>query len=196
MKVWVVTGPIGAGKSSFTTILAQRGAVVVDADLLGHEVLQDPAIIASIAKDFGSQCIVDGQVNRQNLGALVFADEVSMDKLNALIHPLLIDLVVKRLSALEKEGNHELAVLEAAVYFLWPPLDRVDLVISVVAQVDLRLNRLVKDRGLKTEQARNRLQAQAELDHFWNTADVVIDNSFSHHKLNAAATQLLLKHNL
>lgn len=196
MKIWVVTGPIGAGKSTLSALLAQRGAAVVDADLLGHEVLRDPAIIQQIAKDFGPQCVVDGQVDRQCLGALVFADDQAMGRLNDLIHPALLELAATRLETLAKEGNHELAVLEAAVYFLWPPLEMVDLVISVVAHENVRLDRLRESRNLTEDQVRNRMQAQAHLDRYWHTADVVLENNHHRRALSDAVDHLLRDNNL
>jgi len=196
MKVWVVTGPIGAGKSAVSTLLSQRGAIVVNADHLGHEVLKMPSVMNELAGEFGAEIIADGDVDRRQLGALVFGNQGAMDKLNAICHPPLLDLVAFRLEKLAKEGNHELAVLEAAVYFLWPPMKMVDMIISVVADEDVRLHRLMQGRGLSSEQIRDRMKAQENLDRFWKTADFIIDNNSHPEALEAVVDELLRINNL
>ncbi len=196
MKTWVVTGPIGSGKSTVSALLAQRGAAVVDADLLGHEILNQPLIREKLSREFGSWCVKNDRVDRQKLGALVFSSAQARDRLNALIHPPLLDLIALRLGELVKEGKHELAVLEAAVYFLWSPLDIVDMVVAVVADEEVRLRRLMKSRDLSIRQAKDRIQAQENLACLWDTAEVVIDNSFSREALGKLVDQLLLDHKL
>ena len=196
MRIWVVTGPIGAGKSAVSALLALRGAAVVDADLLGHEVLKDPVIIHSLTDEFGPGCLKNGVIDRKSLGAMVFGNDQAMARLNALTHPALLDLAASRLDKLAKEGNHELAVLEAAVYFLWPPLEMVDMVVSVVADDEIRVRRLVENRGMTAQQVSGRMKTQENLERFWNTADAVIDNSSTAQDLSEAVDQLLLDHNL
>ena len=193
MKVWVVTGPIGAGKSTVSGLLAERGAAVVDADRLGHEVLTDPFVVKKLEEEFGSDCIINGQVDRQCLGKLVFSDQQAMDRLNALTHPALLHLAAFRLDKLAKDGNHELAVLEAAVYFLWPPLPMVDMVISVIADVEVRQRRLMEDRGMTLPQVQDRMRTQDNLASLWETADVILDNSSHRESLVEAVDQLLIE---
>ncbi len=195
MKVWVVTGPIGAGKSTVSGLLAEHGAAVVDADRLGHEVLNDPALIQNLAEEFGSDCVRNGQVDRQCLGALVFSNQQAMDRLNALTHPALLQLAASRLDKIAQDGNHELAVLEAAVYFLWPPLPMVDMVISVVAEVGVRRRRLMEERSMTLQQVQDRMRSQNNLASLWETADVILDNSFSREAL-VEAVDLLLRNKL
>ncbi len=204
MKIWVVTGPIGAGKSSVSRLLAEHGAVIVDADRLGHEVLEDPVIIEAVAREFGSRFVqkdgqqpdLDAVVDRAKLGALVFADELAMKRLNALTHPPLVALAKSRLQNLSRQRKHKLAVLEAAVYFLWPPVDVVDLVISVVANEDVRRHRLMSDRGLNAQQVQDRMDSQQALEAFWPKADVVLENNHKLHALQQAVDDLLKSKNL
>jgi dephospho-CoA kinase len=177
MRVWVVTGPIGAGKSLVTGYLQDRGAVIVDADKLGHQVLENPAMVQAIGREFGPEVLVAGKVDRRKLGSLVFSDPAAMARLNAMTHPPLLALVSNCLAELAREGKHELAVVEAAVYFLWPPLQSIDLVVSVVADEEIRLRRLITHRGLTADQAKDRLMAQEPLAPFWETADVLLSNN-------------------
>jgi len=193
---WVVTGPIGAGKSSVTRHLKECGAVIVDADELGHEVLETPAIITAVAQEFGSECVpeIDGQpvVDRGQLGRVVFGNKTAMEKLNALTHPALVALAESRLKDLARKGQHKLAVLEAAVYFLWPPMDVVDLVISVVAEPDVRRQRLLNTRGLTAQQVNDRISSQKALEPFWTTAQVVLENNEDLNALQQKVDDLLV----
>lgn len=191
---WVVTGPIGAGKSTVTAWLAERGAAVVDADRLGHEVLQDPEVVAAIGAAFGSAAVPDGQVDRAVLGSLVFADSAALARLNGITHGRIAALAVRRLDELARAGNHGLAVLEAAVYFLFPAPPAVDLVIAVVADPALRAARLAARRGLNGGQIAARLGAQAQLDVMWTRADIVLDNSGDESQLQRQLERLLLEH--
>ena len=188
---WAVTGPIGAGKSTVTRHLAGRGAVVIDADKLGHEVLAEPEVVKRLREEFGPDVAPDGQVDRSVLGPRVFADPQALDRLNALTHGRISDLAVRRFDQLAAEGKHELAVLEAAVYFLFPSPPQVDLVVSVVAEPGLRARRLVAERGLDARQAAARLAAQDGLADLWARADVVLENNGSTAELLRRVDRLL-----
>lgn len=191
---WVVTGPMGSGKSTVSGLLADRGAVVVDGDKLGHEILADPEVVAAIVARFGSETAPGGLVDRSILGPLVFSDPENLEALNGLTHGRISALAALRLNELALEGNHELAVLEAAVYFLFPAPPPVDLVISVIAESAVRTARLVAGRGLLPAQVQARLAAQAGLDELWYRADVIVDNSGSLEQLRARIDRLLEEH--
>lgn len=191
---WVVTGPMGSGKSTVSRLLAERGAVVVDGDKLGHEILADPEVVAAIVSRFGPETAPSGVVDRSILGPLVFSDPANLADLNGLTHGRISSLAALRLDELAIEGNHELAVLEAAVYFLFPSPPPVDLVISVMADLAVRTARLVACRGLLPAQVQARLAAQADLDELWHRADVIVDNSGSLDQLRARIDRLLEEH--
>lgn len=190
MRRWVVTGPAGAGKSVFTKHLARRGAAVIDADQLGHEVLARPEIQAAIGKNFGLQMVQGGVVDRQELGRLVFADPQALQRLNQITHPALAALADQRLTEAAAEGKALLAVLEAAVYFLWPKPPAVDLVIAVVASEAVRRVRLGSS-GLDARSVADRLAAQRSMSDLWSGAGEMIVNEGSLAELIAAADRLL-----
>jgi len=187
---WVVTGPAGAGKSVLCGLFADRGAAVVDGDRLGHEILAREDIISAVITEFGSGVVSDGSVDREALGGLVFADPVALEKLNGITHGPLASLAGRRLDELEKDGCHRLAVLEAAVYFLLPPVPGIDLVITVTASVSTRLARLTGSDGLSLREGRSRITAQLSLEDGWARADVVLANDGPVTELEIAAETL------
>ena len=187
---WAVTGPAGAGKSALCDLFAAQGAAIVDADRLGHEILGREDIISNIIAEFGSGMVSDGSVDRAALGGLVFADPAALDKLNGITHGPLAALAGRRLDELEKEGRHRLAVLEAAVYFLLPPVPGIELVITVTASVSMRLLRLTTGGVLSPAEARSRIEAQSSLEDGWARADVVLVNDGPVSELETAASAL------
>ncbi len=173
---WVVTGPAGAGKSALCGLFADRGAAILDGDRLGHEILAREDVVANIITAFGSGVVCDGSVDRAALGSLVFSDPAAFGRLNGITHGPLAALTGQRLDELEKEGLHRLAVLEAAVYFLLPPVPGIDLVITVTASAATRLARMTESGFLEPGEALSRIGAQRSMEDAWARADVVVGN--------------------
>ncbi len=193
MRRWVVTGPAGAGKSTFCACLERGGAAVLDGDRLGHEILGRDDIVSSLAKEFGSGVLENGAVDRGALGRIVFANPDALVILNRITHGPLSTLAAARFDVIENEGSHGLAVLEAAVYFLLPPVLGVELVITVTASDDTRLTRLREWSGLDLDQARSRIEAQRPLEAGWASADIVVVNEGSVKSLEGEAGAILAR---
>lgn len=171
-----LTGGIASGKSTVSAILAELGAVVIDADALAREVVArgTPGLEAVVA-EFGPDLLTpDGDLDRPSMGALVFADPDARKRLEAIIHPL----VHRRGAQLEAE-----APADAVVVHDIPLLAEVgragsfDAVIVVDAPVDLQVSRMVEDRGWTREEAESRIAAQASRDERLATATYVVDNT-------------------
>lgn len=194
MRTWVVTGPIGSGKSAVTRYLAEHGAVILDGDRLGYEILDRREVIERIVARFGDDVVDGGAIDRSRLGALVFADAAALEDLNGITHGPLAALFAERLAELARTGRHELAVLEAAVYFLLPEPPPVDLVVAVVADPGIRQQRLIRQRSLTPEAARRRIAAQAHWEPLWAGADVIIANDGTPEQLRQAAAELRRRH--
>jgi len=194
MKCWAVTGPTGAGKSLLTSLFAERGAQVIDADRVGHEILARDEIITGICEHFGSNCIVSGRVDRPALGRLVFGAPEAMTRLNAIMHPPLAAELAAQLAAVAAAGVVRLAVLEAAVYFLLPLPGPMDLTIVVLAPVAVRRARLMTGHGLSEAEADRRIAAQDYLEPLWARADEIVENTDGIAQLRRTADDLLNRH--
>lgn len=184
-----LTGGIGSGKSLVSILLAERGAVVIDYDLMAREaVAPGTPGLAAIVERFGTGVLhPDGTLNRPLLGEVVFADDDARRDLEAITHPAIGSL------AWERDG----AAPEGAVIVHDHPLlvetgiaDLMDFVVVVDAPEDVQLERLIRFRRMSEADARARISAQATREDRRAAADVVIDNSGSVEDLVAAVNEL------
>lgn len=190
-----ITGPSGAGKSCLCRHLAALGALVVDADRVGHAVLDDPDVQANLTATFGRDILsADDRVDRKVLGDRVFAHPAQRERLDRITHAALAAELGRRLDAAASAGA-PLVILEAAVYFLLPGPPPVDYVIALIADPALRRQRLLA-RGLPIPQADARLAAQAHLEPTWARADRIIRNDGDEAALVAIARDLFREHAL
>ncbi len=193
MKTVVVTGPVCGGKSTLADMLADLGAALVDGDRLGHEVLAMPRVRAGLVKAFGESILKGEVVDRGALGRLVFHDPGALAVLNRLSHPALAGLIDRRLETLAANGDHILAVLEAAVYFLLPIQWPVDLVVTVTSGPATLQHRLEQRNGLSAEEACARIRSQAPLAAAWSRADLVVVNEGGLEVLESAVNDIKLR---
>jgi dephospho-CoA kinase len=183
-----LTGGIGSGKSEVSRRLAERGAVVIDADLLAREVVEPGTDgLTEVVEEFGRHLLgADGRLDRPALGRLVFGDPDARRRLEAIIHPRV------RARAAEIEAA---AAPDAIVVHDIPLLvetgqaDRFDVVLVVDVPPGVQLERLVTQRNLSDAEARERIASQATREQRLAVADVVIDNSGSLADLDAAVAE-------
>jgi|SRR5690606_34425389 dephospho-CoA kinase len=179
MAWWVVTGGIGSGKSTVTRLAAAAGYTTIDADVVGHDVLAGPAR-AAVARRW-PEVMVDGQVDRKALGAIVFADRAQLKELEAITHPLISEELRYRMSGTTR------GVLELSVPI---PLAGNLPTVVVDAPDDIRRQRL-RERGLTDEQIEGRMSNQPTREEWLQMATVVIDNSGTPEELHRAVTRCL-----
>jgi dephospho-CoA kinase len=183
-----LTGGIGSGKSTVSRLLAERGAVVIDADAIAREVVEPgtPGLDAIVAAFGRAVLAADGSLDRPGLAAVVFADPEARRRLDGIVHPLV------RVRA----GELEAAAPPDAVVVHDVPLlaetgqgSSYDFVVVVEADPEERVARLVQ-RGLTAEDARARIAAQATDEQRRAIADVVLDNSGTPDELAAQVDRL------
>lgn len=186
-----VTGGIGSGKSAVTARLAERGAVVIDADRIAREVVEPgtPGLAAVVA-EFGPGILTpEGALDRPAMAAIVFSDEERRRALEAIVHPLVGRRSQELLDAAPADA---LVVYDVPLLAESADLGRADgfdRVVVVTAPVETRVQRLV-GRGLSEEDARARITAQASDDARLAIADLVVDNSGDLEALDAEVARL------
>lgn len=158
-----LTGGVASGKSTVAAILADLGAVVIDADALAREVVAagTPGL-ARVVAEFGPEVLApDGQLDRARLGAIVFADEERRRALESIVHPL----VFERYAELEAAAPPDAVVVhDIPLLTETGRAGEFDAVIVVEAPADLQVERMVRDRGWTREDAEARIAAQATLE--------------------------------
>jgi len=192
VRLFGLTGNIGAGKSTVARLLVRHGVPVIDADQVARDVVQSgqPAL-GEIAARFGPGVLqADGSLDRKALGALVFSDANERKSLNAIIHPRISHAAAVRIAALAAAG-HAVAVYEAAL-IVENGLDRgLDGLIVVTAKEELQLVRLRLRDGLTEAEALARLAAQLPAAEKVKRATFVIENHGSEADLDAQVAKLL-----
>lgn len=180
MIVIGLTGGIASGKSTISAALAQRGATVVDADKVGHDVYRPGSEgWQAVSAAFGPQVVAaNGEIDRKALGAIVFADPSQRERLQNIVWPVMKRMMARLLEEFRAEGR-EVIVLDAAVLIEAEWLDLVDQVWVVTVPVAVAEARLIARNGLTAEQAQARIAAQLSNAERARHATAVIDNSGS-----------------
>lgn len=175
MKIIGLTGGLGSGKSTVAAVLAELGAHVIDADLVGHQVLEENQMVKSrLVKRFGSRILdLDDSINRSALARIVFSSVYETRFLNRLLHPLVRRQIEKSIQLLSKEGTGVL-VIEAALLIEAGWQDLVQDIWVTQAPLKIRLERL-EARGFSQETALERIRQQADDNKRREFAHVIID---------------------
>lgn len=171
-----LTGGIGAGKSEVSRRLAERGAVIIDADAVAREVVAPGTRgLAEVTAAFGPGVLdAGGALDRGRLGEIVFADSGLLGKLNAIVHPL----VAERMQQIERAAQPDAVVVHDVPLLAENRLaGQYDVVVVVDVPPEVQLDRLTRLRGLAEGQARERMDAQASRAERLAVADIVVDNS-------------------
>ncbi|MCA0119832.1 dephospho-CoA kinase [Bacillus sp. RSS_NA_20] len=173
-----LTGGIASGKSTVSQMIKEKGIRVVDADIIAKEaVSKGSAALHQIVQTFGEEVLLpNGELNRQQLGAIIFSDEEKRKKLNAIVHPE----VRKEMLEQRDEGvsnNETFVVLDIPLLFESKLEGLVDRIIVVYTTPELQLSRLMNRNDLSEEEALNRIHSQQSLEEKCQKADRVIENT-------------------
>jgi dephospho-CoA kinase len=174
-----LTGSIAVGKSYVAAVFAELGCHVLDADQTAREVvLPGSPGLASVAKSFGAEILnPDGSLNRQQLAALVFADEAKRQQLNHILHPFIIARQDEILREWEKEDPDGIGIVDAALMIESGGYRRFDRLIVVHCRPEVQLERLMLRNGLSRDEAQQRVDSQMPQEEKQKFADYLIDTS-------------------
>lgn len=179
-----LTGGVASGKSTVSAMLAELGAVIIDADALAREVVErgTPGLDAVVAEFGDSLLTAEGDLDRPAMGALVFGDAAARKRLEAIVHPL----VFERMVALEEAaGADDVVVHDIPLLAEGTRADTFDAVVVVDCPPELQIARMITDRGWTRADAEARIAAQATREQRLAIATHVIDNTGTVDELRA-----------
>ncbi len=184
-----LTGGIASGKSTVSAILAELGAVIIDADALAREVVEKgtPGLAAVVA-EFGNDLLTpEGDLDRPAMGTLVFNDEGARKRLEAIVHPLVFERIVD-VETHAPAGAlvvHDIPLLAES-----GRADTFDAVIVVDTPAEVQVERMLRDRGWTREDAESRMSAQATRDDRNAIATYLIENTGTLEDLRRRVTEV------
>jgi dephospho-CoA kinase len=177
-----LTGGIATGKTAVVAMLRELGCRVLEADKIGHQMIQPAgAAYQEVVREFGQGILTsEGLVDRRKLGDIVFADAKRMERLNAILHPPILEEQSRQLASIEQADPRAIAVVEAALLIEAGFDKKLEFVVVTWCTPEQQLARLTQagtGRGLTVEQARQRIASQMPIDEKRRRADAVIDCS-------------------
>jgi len=177
MLIVGLTGNIGSGKSTVAQMLSERGATIIDADVLARRAVElgTPAF-AKIEARWGSSILApDGHLDRAALRRVVFADHAQLEELNQIVHPEVERLRARLIDQAKRRGDR-VVVCDIPLLFERHMTDRFDRILLVDAHRAIRLERLVKERGLRETEAMDMIAAQMPAELKRARADFIVEN--------------------
>ena len=171
-----LTGGIGSGKSTVARRWVELGATEVDADLLAREVVEPGSIgLEQVANEFGPSVLTQsGTLDRAALAKIAFANDANRVKLESILHPLIQDLALQKVSKLEGIVVYTIPLFVESKSKL-----QFDKVVAISCDEDVRVSRLAEQRGMNETESRSRIAAQASDSEREAVADLVIDSNCS-----------------
>ena len=194
MLVIGLTGPSGAGKGAVGAILSEHQIPVIDADAVYHGLLVPPSpCLDALRERFGDAVFTpDGLLNRRALGEIVFSDPNALKDLNRIAHGYVMEEIRNQLKLLQKR-NIPVAVIDAPQLFEAEADKDCNLIVSVLADKRIRLERIMARDGIDAESALRRIEAQKSDEFFRTHSNYVLENNGNLDLLRPQINKLLLE---
>ena len=173
-----LTGQTGAGKSTVSKVFSANGFSVINADLVARKVVEKgTTCLDEIADFFGSSIISeDGTLNRKALAAIVFSDKAKLETLNTIIYPYITGEILRQIRSFASNGE-KFILLDAPTLFESRADDFCEIIISVLADADIREKRIISRDSLTQDEARKRMNSQYDENFFISHSDYIIHNN-------------------
>ena len=186
-----LTGNIGSGKSTVAQLLSERGATIIDADVLARRAVeQGTEGFRAIVERWGTSILAaDGTVDRSALRRIVFGNQAELEQLNAIVHPEVERMRAALVEQARQRGDR-LVVCDIPLLFERRMTEEFDRIVLVDAPRPVRLERLVRERGLRETEAMNMIVAQMPAELKRARANFVIDNDSTLTQLDARVAEV------
>ena len=174
-----LTGGIGSGKSSVSSLFEEWGAFIFDADAVAKDILNnDPTAQSEIIAEFGTDVLnKDGKIEKNKLSRIAFQDENHQLRLNTTIHPYVFRKIDSSFDKILQKGKHDMFCVDAALIYESGADAHMDYVIVVTSHLRLRTERVMERGGLTREEFLRRLELQWPDEDKTHMADYVIHNN-------------------
>ena len=171
-----LTGGIASGKSTVSKYLSEKGFKVYDADKIAKDISEKKLVQEEIILNFGNKILTEeGKVDRKKLKEIVFADKDKLKKLNAIIHPKVIDFYRE----LKEKNTDETIIFDVPLLFESGIDKFCDKILVVISDYDVQLNRIIERDNIDKELASKIIKSQISNEERIKKADIVIENNTS-----------------
>lgn len=191
MLVWGLTGNIGCGKSSVSTIFMKNNIDIVDADIVARNIFEDKDLLNKVFSTFGEKIKNnDGSLNRKALGNIVFNDEKELMTLNNLTHPKIKENILNKVKEYKNQGK-KIVVIDAALLIEDNYLPHIDKLILVICEKEIQIKRIIARDNCTEQEAISRINSQMSQEDKVKFADYIIDNSSSFENLEQQVLKII-----
>ena len=189
-----LTGQTGAGKSTVSKVFVQNGFRLIDADAISrHVVARGSHCLADLQECFTDAILTpDGELDRKVMASIAFSDHRKLEMLNTIMYPYIVGEILRMIHRFSQQ-NHKLILLDAPTLFESRADDFCDLIISVVAKPELRMQRIMERDHISEKAAQQRMEMQLTEEFFRLHSDTVLENNSSFSVLWDAAQELSAK---
>ncbi|MDE5557036.1 MAG: dephospho-CoA kinase [Ruminococcus sp.] len=186
-----LTGQTGAGKSTVSAVFCKNGFGVINADIVARQVVEKGKPCLSEIKDFFGSEIIDGTGNldRKKLAGIVFTDKAKLETLNSITYPYITQEILNQINTLAIQGKKYI-LLDAPTLFESRSDDFCEIIISVLADAEIRKERIIVRDNLTPEQAQNRMDSQLDEKFFITYSDYIIHNNGSLEAVSEMAQEI------
>ena len=191
MLVLGLTGNIGCGKSSVSTIFMENNIKVVDADIVAMQIFDDKNLLNEVFSTFGESIKnQDGSLNRRALGNIVFNDDEKLILLNNLTHPKIKQKILSKVEEYKNQGE-KIVVIDAALLIEDDYIPYIQKLILITCRKEIQINRIIARDNCTKEEAISRINSQMSQEEKVKFADYIIDNSNSFEELQKKVLELI-----
>ena len=189
-----LTGQTGAGKSTVSKVFVQNGFRLIDADAISrHVVARGSHCLADLQECFTDAILTpDGELDRKVMASIAFSDHRKLEMLNTIMYPYIVGEILRMIHRFSQQ-NHKLILLDAPTLIESRADDFCDLIISVVAKPELRMQRIMERDHISEKAAQQRMEMQLTEEFFRLHSDTVLENNSSFSELWDAAQELSAK---